>query len=145
MFYRGKAVLDRNSIYLYCIDINQIFEIRTFTYKWFFSQLTIRSINEINELTVHSINSLNPGNDPDSMVAFLPNVRRNTMEKIPGDDPRSKFVRKNTLERIPIKSRFTTIPVETKAGWRTDCFGTLPYRKVFWKLGFWNCINLQPH
>ena len=113
--------------------------------KWFFSQLTIRSINEINELTVHSINSLNPGNDPDSMVAFLPNVRRNTMEKIPGDDPRSKFVRKNTLERIPIKSRFTTIPVETKAGWRTDCFGTLPYRKVFWKLGFWNCINLQPH
>ena len=31
-----------------------------------------------------------------------------------GDDPRSKFVRKNTLERIPIKSRFTTIPVETK-------------------------------
>ena len=78
------------------------------------SQLTVRSINEINELTVHSINSLNPGNDPDSMVAFLPNVRRNTMEKIPGDDPRSKFVRKNTLERITIKSRFTTIPVETK-------------------------------
>merc|ERR1719499_764981 len=64
-------------------------------------QLTVRSINEINELTVHSINSLNPGNDPESMVAFLPNVRRNTMEKIPGEDPRSKFVRKNTLERIP--------------------------------------------
>ena len=78
------------------------------------SQLTVRSINDINELTVHSINSLNPGNDPDSMVAFLPNVRRNTMEKIPGEDPRSKFVRKNTLERITIKSRFTTIPVETK-------------------------------
>ena len=76
-------------------------------------QLTIRSYNEINELTVHSINSLNPGNDPESMVAFLPNVRRNTMEKIPGEDPRSKFVRKNTLERIPIKSRFTTVPVET--------------------------------
>ena len=48
------------------------------------SQLTVRSINEINELTVHSVNSLNPGNDPESMVAFLPNVRRNTMEKIPG-------------------------------------------------------------
>ena len=51
------------------------------------SQLTV---NEMNELTVHSISSLNPGNDPDSMVAFLPNVRRNTMEKIPGEDPRSK-------------------------------------------------------
>ena len=76
-------------------------------------QLTIRSINELNDLTVHSINSLNPGNDPESMVAFLPNVRRNTMEKIPGqEDPRSKFVRKNTLERIPIKSRFTTVPVQ---------------------------------
>ena len=78
------------------------------------NQLTIRSLNEINELTVNSINSLNPGNDPESMVAFLPNVRRNTMEKIPPEDPRSKFVRKNTVERIPIKSRFTTIPVETK-------------------------------
>ena len=30
------------------------------------------------------------------------------MEKIPPEDARSKFVRKNTLERIPIKSRFTT-------------------------------------
>ena len=78
------------------------------------NQLTIRSLNEINELTVNSVNSLNPGNDPESMVAFLPNVRRNTMEKIPPEDPRSKFVRKNTVERIPIKSRFTTIPVETK-------------------------------
>ena len=74
-------------------------------------QLTLRSINDLNDLTVHSISSLNPGNDPESMVAFLPNVRRNTMEKIPADDPRSKFVRKNTLERIPIKSRFTTVPV----------------------------------
>ena len=57
---------------------------------------------------MHSISSLNPGNDPESMVAFLPNVRRNTMEKIPGaaeSDPRAKFVRKNTLERLPIKSR----------------------------------------
>ena len=77
-------------------------------------QLTIRSINEINELTVNSLSSLNPGNDPESMVAFLPNVRRNTMEKIPPEDARSKFVRKNTLERIPIKSRFTTVPVESK-------------------------------
>ena len=36
-------------------------------------QLTVRSINEINELTVNSLSSLNPGNDPESMVAFLPN------------------------------------------------------------------------
>ena len=71
-------------------------------------QLTLRSSSDLNELTVHSISSLNPGNDPESMVAFLPNVRRNTMEKIPGaaeSDPRAKFVRKNTLERLPIKSR----------------------------------------
>ena len=28
-------------------------------------------------MTVTSINSLNPANDPESMVAFLPNVRDN--------------------------------------------------------------------
>ena len=40
-------------------------------------------------MTVTSINSLNPANDPDSMVAFLPNVRRNTMERMPStEDPR---------------------------------------------------------
>ena len=42
------------------------------------------------QMTVTSINSLNPANDPDSMVAFLPNVRRNTMERLPSSetDPR---------------------------------------------------------
>ena len=45
-------------------------------------------------MTVTSINSLNPANDPDSMVAFLPNVRRNTMEKVPEvQDPRERFIR----------------------------------------------------
>ena len=45
-------------------------------------------------MTVTSINSLNPANDPDSMVAFLPNVRRNTMEKVPEvQDPRDRFIR----------------------------------------------------
>merc|ERR1712215_552326 len=87
-----------------------------------FSQRTINSINQlslnqrtlnsINQMTINIFNSLNPANDPESMVAFLPNVRRNTMEKIPEGDPRDKFTRKNTVERI--QTRFTTIPVETK-------------------------------
>jgi len=77
-----------------------------------FNQLTARSISELNQLTVNSINSLHPGNDPDSMVAFLPNVRRNTMERIPEGDPREKFKRRNTSDRL--QTRFTTIPVETK-------------------------------
>ena len=44
-------------------------------------QLTVRSINEINELTVNSLSSLNPGNDPESMVAFLPNGEAGNYQK----------------------------------------------------------------
>ena len=75
------------------------------------NQLTVKSMTDLNQLTVNSINSLNPGNDPESMVAFLPNVRRNTMERIPEDNPRDKFTKRNTMERI--QTRFTSIPVET--------------------------------
>ena len=77
-----------------------------------FNQRTFTSINQlsmnqrtfasVNQMTINSFNSLNPANDPDSMVAFLPNVRRNTMEKIPSvEDPRARFHRRNTMERIP--------------------------------------------
>ena len=68
------------------------------------NQLTVKSMSDLNQLTVNSINSLNPGNDPDSMVAFLPNVRRNTMERIPGEDPRDKFIRRNTNERFTVEA-----------------------------------------
>jgi len=72
-------------------------------------------VQENNQLTVTSISQLSgqhPGNDPDSMVAFLPHVRRNTMEKIPEqtNNPRERFVRKNTMERLST-NRFETIPV----------------------------------
>jgi hypothetical protein len=54
-------------------------------------QLTLnqRTLHSLNQLTVNSMSSFNPANDPESMVAFLPNVRRNTMERAPsGEDPR---------------------------------------------------------
>lgn len=52
-------------------------------------------------MTINSFNSLNPANDPESMVAFLPNVRRNTMERTPSmEDPRTRFHRRNTMERM---------------------------------------------
>jgi len=39
--------------------------------------------------------NMNPGNDPESMVAFLPNVRRNTTDKVPDSaaDLRERFIR----------------------------------------------------
>ena len=46
-------------------------------------------------------NSSNPANDPESMVAFLPNVRRNTMERFSSvEDSRNRFQRRNTMERV---------------------------------------------
>ncbi len=77
-----------------------------------FNQRTFTSINQlslnqktfasVNQMTINSYNSFNPANDPESMVAFLPNVRRNTMERIPSvEDPRARFHRRNTMERIP--------------------------------------------
>jgi len=71
-----------------------------------FNQRTFTSINQltvnsINQMTMNSLGNFNPANDPESMVAFLPNVRRNTLEKLPGDEnPRERFQRKNTMERI---------------------------------------------
>jgi di/tricarboxylate transporter len=58
-----------------------------------------------NQMTVTSIGSLNPANDPDSMVAFLPNVRLNSMDRGAGQDidPRSRFRRRNTMEREPMR------------------------------------------
>jgi len=61
------------------------------------------ALQEMNQLTVTSVSQLSthPGNDPESMVAFLPHVRRNTMERIPEQpNPRERFVRKNTMERL---------------------------------------------
>merc|ERR1719341_1428232 len=71
-----------------------------------FNQRTFTSINQltvnsINQMTMNSLGNFNPANDPESMVAFLPNVRRNTLEKLPGEEnPRERFQRKNTMERI---------------------------------------------
>jgi len=67
------------------------------------NQLSInqRTIRSLNQMTINSFNSLNPANDPESMVAFLPNVRRNTMERTPSmEDPRTRFHRRNTMERM---------------------------------------------
>jgi len=80
-------------------DFNQ----KTFTS---INQLTLNSINQltlnsINQLTMNSLRNINPANDPESMVAFLPNVRRNTLDRIPGEEnPRERFQRKNTMERL---------------------------------------------
>ena len=71
-------------------------------------QLTEKSLSEMDALS-NSIDSLNPGNDPDSMVAFLPNVRRNTMERIPRINLRDKLVRRHTDLQI---YKVSTIPVE---------------------------------
>ena len=54
-------------------------------------QLTLnqRTLHSLNQLTVNSMSNFNPANDPESMVAFLPNVRRNTIERAPScEDPR---------------------------------------------------------
>ena len=80
-----------------------------------FNQRTFTSINQLsmNQRTLHSLNqmtiqSLNPANDPESMVAFLPNVRRNTMDRTPsGEDPRSRFLRRNTMERMTVQRQLT--------------------------------------
>ena len=80
-----------------------------------FNQRTFTSINQLsmNQRTIHSLNqmtiqSLNPANDPESMVAFLPNVRRNTMERTPSmEDPRSRFHRRNTMERMTVQRQLT--------------------------------------
>jgi len=81
-------------------DYELPFNQRTFTS---INQLSLnqRTLNSINQMTIQSFNSFNPANDPDSMVAFLPNVRRNTMERVPStEDPRSRFQRRNTMERL---------------------------------------------
>ena len=49
---------------------------------------------------------MNPGNDPESMVAFLPNVRRNTTDKVPDSaaDLRERFIRsKKIFNKKPLK------------------------------------------
>eukprot|EP00092_Neocalanus_flemingeri_P006840 GFUD01007385.1.p1 GENE.GFUD01007385.1~~GFUD01007385.1.p1 ORF type:complete len:728 (-),score=94.80 GFUD01007385.1:163-2346(-) len=82
-------------------DSDLPFNQRTFTS---INQLSLnqRTLNSINQMTINSFNSLNPANDPESMVAFLPNVRRNTMERVPStEDARSRFQRRNTMERLP--------------------------------------------
>jgi len=82
------------------VPINQ----KTFTS---INQLSLnqRTLNSINQMTIKSIssmnNSSNPANDPESMVAFLPNVRRNTIERFSSvEDPRNRFQRRNTMERV---------------------------------------------
>ena len=85
-------------------EFHEEFNQRTFTSinQLSINQKTIHSLNQINQMTINSFQSLNPANDPDSMVAFLPNVRRNTMERVPStEDPRQRFHRRNTMERIP--------------------------------------------
>ncbi|XP_023326559.1 solute carrier family 13 member 2 [Eurytemora carolleeae] len=91
-----------------------------------FNQRTFTSINQLsmnqrtlqslqNQMTVTSINSLNPANDPDSMVAFLPNVRRNTMERMPStEDQRTRFRRRNDMERQRKNSRLESISLLSK-------------------------------
>ena len=82
-------------------EFNEEFNQRTFTS---INQLSInqKTIHSLNQMTINSYQSLNPANDPESMVAFLPNVRRNTMERVPStEDPRQRFHRRNTMERIP--------------------------------------------
>jgi len=81
-------------------DYDLPFNQRTFTS---INQLSInqRTLNSLNHMTINSFNSVNPANDPESMVAFLPNVRRNTLERLPsGEDPRNRFQRRNTMERL---------------------------------------------
>eukprot|EP00092_Neocalanus_flemingeri_P012001 GFUD01012938.1.p1 GENE.GFUD01012938.1~~GFUD01012938.1.p1 ORF type:complete len:728 (-),score=120.32 GFUD01012938.1:128-2311(-) len=64
--------------------------------------LNQKTLNSINQMTINSFNSVNPANDPESMVAFLPNVRRNTMDRLPNtEEARSRFQRRNTMERLP--------------------------------------------
>ena len=81
-------------------DYDLPFNQRTFTS---INQLSLnqRTLNSLNQMTINSFSSSNPANDPESMVAFLPNVRRNTMERVPStEDPRSRFQRRNTMERM---------------------------------------------
>jgi len=66
--------------------------------------LNQRTLNSINQMTLSSIksmkNSLNPANDPESMVAFLPNVRRNTLDRFPStEESQHRAQRRNTMER----------------------------------------------
>merc|ERR1711970_1121840 len=66
--------------------------------------LNQRTLNSINQMTLSSIksmkNSLNPANDPESMVAFLPNVRRNTLDRFPStEESQNRAQRRNTMER----------------------------------------------
>ena len=44
-------------------------------------------------MTVTSIGSLNPANDPESMVAFLPNVRLNSMDRGAGQEIDMRYTR----------------------------------------------------
>ena len=66
--------------------------------------LNQRTLNSINQMTLSSIksmkNSSNPANDPESMVAFLPNVRRNTLDRFPStEESQNSAQRRNTMER----------------------------------------------
>lgn len=56
-------------------EFNEEFNQRTFTSinQLSINQKTIHSLNQINQMTINSFQSLNPANDPESMVAFLPN------------------------------------------------------------------------
>ena len=63
-------------------------------------------------MTVTSINSLNPANDPDSMVAFLPNVRRNTMERMPSTEDQRYFA--SIFKKIHHTLFLTKFPVSEK-------------------------------
>ena len=81
------------------------------------------TIHSLNQMTMNSFNSKNPANNPESMVAFLPNVRRSTMERLPRtEDPRLSFNQKNTrqvsidqsliLSKEDIKRLGNQIPIE---------------------------------
>jgi len=96
-------------------DYDVPFNQRTFTSlnQLSMNQRTFQSTNN-NQMTVTSINSLNPANDPESMVAFLPNVRRNTMERVPESESRQRFRRRNTMERERKNSKMEKISLLSK-------------------------------
>ena len=97
-------------------EVELPFNQRTFTS---INQLSMnqRTIHSLNQMTINSYNSLNPANDPDSMVAFLPNVRRNTMERTPSqEDPKTRFHRRYEYRENFLRSLVDTSTAGTR--WR---------------------------